>query len=108
MTPENPEDYGTDIPAPDGGLLMTSAQLAAFVREQLAAEREALQKAHNAEIAGLKAQVTALAASVAGTVPITIPEHAAGAGLELAQTWSQWEQERSYAAHERTLYGTPA
>lgn len=56
------------------------------------AEEHAADKDLAARIADLEA---ALAASRAGSPLSLLPEHSAGPGMEVAQTWSQAEQEQA-------------
>lgn len=63
-----------------------------IVSEQLA-QRDAQ---HAEEIKALKDQLDAMTAAMAtrGVVSL-VPAHGAGPGIEVAETWSQWEQEIS-------------
>lgn len=79
--------------------MYSTDQLRSIVEAFMVKERQA-----NAEIiAGLKSQVDAMAASMAGTIPSAIPEHSGGIGIAVEQTWSQREQELARAAHEAKL-----
>jgi hypothetical protein len=86
-TPEN---------APQDAEWYSPAQLESIVKAFMQRERET----HSTEISQLKAQVEALGKSLSGTVPTMIPEHGAGAGLEVHATWSKYEQELQNAARE--------
>lgn len=80
-------------------VMFSAEQLAAFVEEKLAREREA----HKTEMAALQANLSALAASVAGSVPTLIREHGAGIGTAIHETWSQFEQELARKRSEEKL-----
>jgi hypothetical protein len=58
------------------------------------------QRQHEDETKGLKATVDALQKSMAGTVPVIIPEHGAGPGTDNMETWSQFEQGQAKAEAE--------
>lgn len=68
---------------------ISADQVQALIDSALAKQAEA----HNAHL-------QALAASMRGSVASMVPEHSGGDGTEIAETWSQWEQERAYAAAE--------
>lgn len=71
---------------------LSASQVQAIVDEALSRQAEA----HNAAM-------QALSASMRGSVASLIPEHSGGAGTEVADTWSQYEQELSHAASEAKL-----
>lgn len=51
---------------------------------------------HAEEIKALKDQIDAMTAAMANRGVVTLtPAHGAGPGVEVADTWSQWEQELS-------------
>lgn len=47
-----------------------------------------------------QATIEAMQQSVRGSVPTFTPEHGGGTGLDIAETWSQWEQEMAHAEAE--------
>lgn len=56
------------------------------------------QSQYEAHIAGIRAEMDTLRG--AGVSEATVPEHAGGPGTEIAETWSQYEQELSRQEHE--------
>lgn len=82
--------------------MFTAEQLADFVRAELAKERESHQK----EMDSVKAQLDAMAASIAGTVPTLIREHGAGLGTAIHDTWSQFEQDMAHQHAEAERRGS--
>ena len=64
------------------------------ISEAVAETKTALQEVHNREMDTLRAQV-------ASTIPSSnIPEHGAGPGTTIRDTWSQAEQEAERASAE--------
>lgn len=87
-TPVNPEDI--EPPADT----FTADQVRALIRQEMA---EA-DKANAAVVDALKSQVASLQASMIGTIPVSVPKHAAGNGTDNEATWSKYEQELAHAA----------
>lgn len=71
-------------------------ELQAVINDALAAQRAEFE----AQMKAQQDQITLLSSALSGVFVTVTPEHAGGPGTETAATWSQWEQERSYAAKE--------
>lgn len=93
-----PRTAQNDTPADDAAeeQTFTQAELTAIIRQALAAQADE----HSTQMRALSDQVTGLQASIAGSVPILIPENASGPGTDTAETWSQWEQDQAWLARE--------
>lgn len=90
---------------------MSSPQLVSMddvqklVDDQIAKTRAEYEALIAAQKEDADARVSALeeavkAAQRAGQPSTSVPEHAGGPGTEIADTWSQYEQERARAARE--------
>lgn len=77
----------------------TQAELEAIIRNALSQQ----QATHDAQINALQDQVTTLSQSVAGTTPSMVTTHGAGPYTESRETWSLYDQERAWLAHEAKL-----
>lgn len=64
------------------------------VQQMIDAQLAKIQAQHKDEMVALQSQLEAMTAAMAtrGVVSL-VPTHGAGPGLEVAETWSQWEQE---------------
>jgi predicted house-cleaning NTP pyrophosphatase (Maf/HAM1 superfamily) len=71
---------------------LTAAQVQAIVDEALARQAETYNT-----------QIEQLAASMRGNIITFIPKHAGGHNTSIAETWSQLDQQRAYAADEAAL-----
>lgn len=71
--------------------LFSAQQLEAYVRQVMAQERAS----HAAEVNAVKTQLEAMQKSMAGTVPVLIPEHGGGVGVAIHTTWSMYEQQQA-------------
>lgn len=71
---------------------LTYEDVQRMITEQLA-QRDAQ---HAEEIKALQDQIAAMTAAMSNRGVVTlVPAHGAGPGIEVADTWSQWEQELS-------------
>jgi C4-dicarboxylate transporter len=59
-----------------------------------------VQEALDRQAATHQEQLQQLMASMRGNVVTFIPEHAGGIGMDVAETWSQYDQHRAYLAAE--------
>ena len=67
------------------------------VQRMIDSALEKERESHAAELAERDARIDALQKVNAGLITTLIPEHAGGPGNEIAETWSQYEQELARA-----------
>ncbi len=75
------------------------------VQQMIDAQLESLRSEHDAQMADVNAQLDAARRAAAGAPVISVPEHSAGPGIDVAETWSQWEQTLARDAAEAARAG---
>ena len=83
---------------------VSEEQLADIVSKAVAAQLEARDEAHKAQIQQMQDRLDAALSAMANRgITTLIPAHSGGPGLTIADTWSQWEQELAHAGIEKPI-----